>query len=103
MNPLSGDVRLATAATSRVIQISDTHLMRDAGGKLVGIDTDRSLAAVCRLIQQAQPIDALLLTGDLAGDEADQAYHRLATMLAPLGAPSFWLPGNQTSLQKQMK
>ena len=94
MNPLSGDVTLATAATSRVIQISDTHLMRDAGGKLVGIDTDRSLAAVCRLIQQAQPIDALLLTGDLAGDEADQAYHRLATMLAPLGAPSFWLPGN---------
>ena len=60
MNPLSGDVTLATAATSRVIQISDTHLMRDAGGKLVGIDTDRSLAAVCRLIQQAQPIDALL-------------------------------------------
>ena len=34
MNPLSGDVTLATAATSRVIQISDTHLM---GGRLIGV------------------------------------------------------------------
>jgi 3',5'-cyclic-AMP phosphodiesterase len=94
MNPLSGDVRLDTASVSRVIQLSDTHLMRERGGSLVGIDTDRSLAAVCRLIKQVLPVDALLVTGDLAGDEADQAYYRLSAMLTPLEAPSFWLPGN---------
>ena len=58
---------LNTAASSRVVQLSDTHLMRESGGQLVGIDTDRSLAAVCRLVAAQGPIDALLLSqnGDL--------------------------------------
>ena len=98
MNALSGVATLNTAATSRVVQLSDTHLMREPGGQLVGIDTDRSLAAVCRLVAALGPIDALLLTGDLAGDEAEEAYGRLDEALAPLGVPSFWLPGNHDAV-----
>ena len=98
MNALSGVATLETAASSRVVQLSDTHLMREAGGQLVGIDTDRSLAAVCRLVAAQGPIDALLLTGDLSGDEAEEAYGRLDEALAPLGVPSFWLPGNHDAV-----
>jgi len=98
MNALSGVATLNTAASSRVVQLSDTHLMREPGGQLVGIDTDRSLAAVCRLVATLGPIDALLLTGDLAGDEAEEAYGRLDEALAPLGVPSFWLPGNHDAV-----
>ena len=98
MSALSGVATLNTAASSRVVQLSDTHLMRESGGQLVGIDTDRSLAAVCRLVAAQGPIDALLLTGDLAGDEAEEAYGRLDEALAPLGAPSFWLPGNHDAV-----
>ena len=98
MNALSGVATLETAAASRVVQLSDTHLMREPGGQLVGIDTDRSLAAVCRLVAAQGPIDALLLTGDLAGDEAEEAYSRLEEALAPLGVPSFWLPGNHDAV-----
>ncbi len=98
MNALSGAATLETAASSRVVQLSDTHLMRELGGQLVGIDTDRSLAAVCRLVAAQGPIDALLLTGDLAGDEAGEAYGRLDEALAPLGVPSFWLPGNHDAV-----
>ena len=98
MNALSGVATLNTAASSRVVQLSDTHLMREPGGQLVGIDTDRSLAAVCRLVATLGPIDALLLTGDLAGDEAEDAYGRLDEALAPLGVPSFWLPGNHDAI-----
>ena len=58
MNPLSGVATLNTAATSRVAQLSDTHLMREPGGTLVGLDTDRSLAAVCRLLANQGQIDA---------------------------------------------
>jgi Icc protein len=94
MTDLSGEATLSTASVSRVIQLSDTHLMSDPGGTLVGIDTDRSLAAVCRLISRQPGIDALLLTGDLAGDEAESAYIRLRDRLATLDVPSFWLPGN---------
>ena len=98
MNALSGVATLETAATSRVVQLSDTHLMRELGGQLVGIDTDRSLAAVCRLVAAQGPVDALLLTGDLAGDEAEEAYGRLDEALAPLAVPSFWLPGNHDAV-----
>ena len=98
MKSLSGVATLNTAALSRVVQLSDTHLMREPGGQLVGIDTDRSLAAVCRLVATLGPIDTLLLTGDLAGDEAEEAYARLDAALAPLGVPSFWLPGNHDAV-----
>ncbi len=98
MSALSGVATLYTAASSRVVQLSDTHLMREPGGQLVGIDTDRSLAAVCRLVGAQGPIDALLLTGDLAGDQAEEAYGRLDEALAPLGVPSFWLPGNHDAV-----
>ena len=98
MSALSGVATLNTAASSRVVQLSDTHLMRESGGQLVGIDTDRSLAAVCRLVAAQVPIDALLLTGDLTGNEAEEAYGRLDEALAPLGVPSFWLPGNHDAV-----
>jgi hypothetical protein len=45
MTDLSGEATLSTAPVSRLIQLSDTHLMKDPGGKLVGIDTDQSFAA----------------------------------------------------------
>ena len=98
MSALSGVATLNTAASSRMVQLSDTHLMRESGGQLMGIDTDRSLAAVCRLVAAQSPIDALLLTGDLAGDESEEAYGRLHEALAPLGVPSFWLPGNHDAV-----
>ena len=63
--------------------------MASQGGTLLGLDTDRSLAAVCRLVASLAPIDALLLTGDLAGDEADSAYQRLDLAVSSLGVPSF--------------
>ena len=77
MNALNGLAVLDTADSSRIVQLSDTHLMQSQGGKLVGVDTDRSLEAVCRLVAELAPVDALLLTGDLAGDESEQAYQRL--------------------------
>ncbi len=101
MTDLSGEATLNAGPVCRVIQLSDTHLMRDPGGVLVGIDTDRSLAAVCRLIAQQSGIDALLLTGDLAGDESESAYSRLRDGLAALQVPSFWLPGNHDAPERR--
>ena len=98
MNALNGLAVLDTADSSRIVQLSDTHLMQSQGGKLVGVDTDRSLEAVCRIVAELAPVDALLLTGDLAGDESEEAYHRLQSALAPLGVPSFWLPGNHDAI-----
>jgi Icc protein len=98
MTPLSGETALITPGSARILQLSDTHLMAESGGRLVGIDTDQSLAAVCRLIAGQERVDALLLTGDLAGDESEKAYERLCTLIEPLGIPSFWLPGNHDAI-----
>ncbi len=98
MNALNGLAVMDTADSSRVVQPSDTHLMQSRGGKLVEVDTDRSLEVVCRLVADLTSVDALLLTGDLAGDESEEAYHRLQATLAPLDVPSVWLPGNHDAL-----
>ena len=89
MNALSGVATLNTAASSRVVQLSDTHLMCEPGGQLLGVDTDRSLAAVCRLVAAHGPIDALLLTGDLAGDEAEDAYGPVGRGVSAAGGTQF--------------
>ena len=79
----------------RLVQITDTHLKREPGGKLVGMDTDHSLTHVIHLVQseRAQP-DLVLGTGDISDHGSEAAYLRAADFFARLGAPVAWLPGN---------
>ena len=92
---LRGDRVLPNDETLTLLQVTDTHLMGHAGGKLLNVDTDASLDAVLELIAESdlQP-DALLVTGDISGDGEAPAYGRLAQALSAVPAPSFWLPGN---------
>lgn len=79
----------------RVLQLTDTHLCGEAGGTLLGMDTDHSLQAVINLALAEQPTTDLVLgTGDLADNGAPQAYARLHTYFAQFPCDSFWLPGN---------
>ena len=92
---LRGDCLLKNSGTLTLVQVTDAHLMAEEGGRLLNVDTDDSLAAVIELViaHTATP-DALLITGDIAGDGASNAYQRLALALNAIPAPSFWLPGN---------
>jgi len=82
----------------RIVQLTDTHLCREAGGELLGMDTDHSLAAVIELARSEHPkVDLLLCTGDLADKGAASAYRRLRESIRPFACPSFWLPGNHDS------
>jgi Icc protein len=97
---LQGEREISSGDVIRLLQITDTHLMADVGGRLLNVDTDASLAAVVRLAAQLPRADALLITGDIAGEGAVGAYHRLDSALQPLDAPSFWLPGNHDDALK---
>ncbi|MCB1698963.1 MAG: metallophosphoesterase, partial [Halioglobus sp.] len=67
-----------TGGTVRVVQLTDTHLCHSRGGKLLGVDTDRSLQAVIDLVKSERPaVDLLLATGDLSDQGAPDAYVRL--------------------------
>lgn len=81
--------------TIRLVQLTDTHLCHARGGKLLGVDTDRSLQAVIDLVKSERPaVDLLLATGDLSDQGAPAAYVRLQDYFDQLTSNHFWLPGN---------
>ena len=84
----------------RLVQITDTHLGREPGGTLLGMDTDFSLQQVLRRIKaERDGIDLVLGTADIADSGSESAYRRAADYFAELGAPALWLPGNHDLLE----
>ncbi|TAH25774.1 MAG: 3',5'-cyclic-AMP phosphodiesterase [Oscillatoriales cyanobacterium] len=82
-----------------VAQITDTHLFAECDRQWKGISTTRTLLAVLDRLQQIQPPpDLLLLTGDLSQDETPKSYQRLISLIAPLGIPAYWIPGNHDNI-----
>lgn len=79
----------------RVLQLTDPHLMADAAGELLGINTRASLDAVVAVVKQEgfEP-DLILATGDLAQDGSDAAYQAFAQRLAKFDCPAIWMAGN---------
>lgn len=82
-----------------IAHLSDPHLL--AGGRpLYGAaDTVRTLAhGLERLVSSAQPIEAIVVTGDLADLGEPDAYRRLRAEVDPvaaqLGARMVWVMGN---------
>ena len=79
----------------QVVQITDTHLKKTPGGKLVGMDTDHSLSHVISLVKAERgPVDLVLGTGDISDHGSEEAYQRAQAFFAELGAPAAWLVGN---------
>lgn len=78
-----------------VLQLSDPHLLADPDARLRGVPTQVTLAQVLALARARYPvIDRIVLTGDLAHDEAPATYHALRALLGPHAALSRPLPGN---------
>jgi len=90
----------AGGAVINLLQITDSHLTKDAEGELLGVNTRESLRAVLGLVKaniaernHAQP-DCILATGDLAQDASPEAYHCFKSQIDDFGCPSNWFPGN---------
>ncbi|MCC3409817.1 MAG: 3',5'-cyclic-AMP phosphodiesterase [Microcoleus sp. PH2017_10_PVI_O_A] len=90
---------MTPASPLKVAQITDTHLFAELDRQWKGISTTRTLQAVLDRLQQIQPPpDLLLLTGDLSQDETPESYQRLVSLIAPLGIPAYWIPGNHDNI-----
>jgi Icc protein len=82
-------------APLRIIQISDTHLFSNPDKTLVGVPTQKSLAAVLDVIKRkAGQFDMMIHSGDLAQDYAPSSYTCLAEMLSDFNVPVYCIPGN---------
>lgn len=78
-----------------VLQLSDPHLLAEPGARLRGVPTRQTLADVLALaLARHSRIDHIVLTGDLAHDEAPATYEALRSVLGPLGERAHPLPGN---------
>jgi Icc protein len=85
----------ATADVVRLVQITDTHLCRQRGGTLLGLDTDFSLNHVIELVlARHTELDMALATGDISDNGSEQAYERAGDYFDRLPAEVFWLAGN---------
>jgi Icc protein len=88
-----------TDSSVLLVQLSDSHLFAEAGGKLLGMDTCDSLRQVIEQMQQEQPdIDLILATGDLSQDGSQASYERFRSLTDSLGAPVRWLAGNHDEM-----
>ena len=88
-------VRDATHPSIRIVQLSDCHLFKSTEGKLLGLNTEQSLALVMDLIQDQQhAIDLVLATGDLSQDGTSESYARFHQWMEAFSSPVYWLPGN---------
>ena len=78
-----------------VLQLSDPHLLAEPDARLRGVPTWQTLADVLALARARHGvIDRIVLTGDLAHDEAPATYRGLHSALGPLAARAHALPGN---------
>lgn len=78
-----------------LVQLSDTHLYADAGGRLLGVNTRDSLAQVLALLDtEGLGGHDLVVSGDLVHDESAEGYRRLGQMLNGDRRQLYFLPGN---------
>jgi len=86
--------------TTRIAQLTDLHLYGDPDGRLGGVPTQATFRDVLGDLQaRADPPDYLVLTGDLAHDEAPGTYAWLREMLAPWAGRYRLVPGNHDDRQ----
>jgi 3',5'-cyclic-AMP phosphodiesterase len=82
-----------------VLQLTDTHLLREAKQEMLGINTEKYFLKV---MQQAFALnrhyDLMMITGDLTQNPCEESYQRLYYYLTPLALPVICLPGNHDNI-----
>jgi Icc protein len=79
----------------KVLQVTDTHLYADDGGRLLGVNTlDSFRSVIDTFLETGWQPDLILATGDLVHDATPRGYRQLAKLLDHFGVPVYCLPGN---------
>ena len=81
-----------------ILQLSDTHIVRE--GHLVSgrLDTAGSMARIVARIEEMHdriaPVDAVVVSGDVSDDGSPESYECFLSVMAPLDVPLYVIPGN---------
>ena len=85
---------MAALKDVKFIQISDSHLLKSSGQRLIGVDTEASLRAVVDLVSDEENVTGILATGDISQDRSEESYRRFSAITQRPGVPVYWIPGN---------
>lgn len=89
----------SSAQPLAVLQLSDTHLLRESHQEMLGINTEKYFLKVMEhAFAQNRHYDLMLITGDLTQNPCEGSYERLLGYLKPLALPVICLPGNHDNL-----
>jgi Icc protein len=85
-----------SARPLRLLHVTDPHLFEHEGGEIYGVTTAASFRGViaAALDPPPGPVDAVLVTGDIAEDGARGTYERFGAEMSRLGLPVLCIPGN---------
>jgi Icc protein len=85
-----------TSRPLRLLHLTDPHLFADEAGEIYGVRTAATFAAALQrgLMIAPGPLDAVLVTGDIAEDGESATYERFRGDMAALELPVLCLPGN---------
>ncbi len=75
------------------LHISDLHILAEEERRQHGADTAAILRQAIPMMNALRP-DFIVACGDLVGDESEESYRRLQTLLQPVEAPIHFLMGN---------
>ena len=85
-----------SARPLRLLHVTDLHLFEDETGEIYGVRTAASFRAVIAAAfgSSPGPVDAVLVTGDIAEDGERGTYERFRAEMSHLGVPVLCIPGN---------
>ena len=85
---------------TRVVQISDLHVLSEPGAQLGNVDTTVSLVRVLKDIVKLSPrVDLIVASGDLVDDGSVEAYQRLQGLFKEIQCPVYVLAGNHDNTE----
>ena len=79
-----------------LLHLSDPHLFADESREFYGVNTQATFRATLAraLASPPGPIDAILVTGDIADDGCRPTYERFFSLMSGHGVPVLCTPGN---------
>jgi 3',5'-cyclic-AMP phosphodiesterase len=82
----------------KLLHITDTHILATPEQRLLGVDTAHYFREVVRTAFNTNPIDAVVMTGDLAQDPCLASYQYIRNIMTAYPAPCVCLPGNHDDM-----
>ncbi|MDG2406233.1 MAG: metallophosphoesterase [Paracoccaceae bacterium] len=83
---------------TKILQISDTHLVKKGGFVSGCLDTTNPLKRLTVRISELQlevgSLDAIIVSGDISDDDTPESYERFKSILSSLKLPIYCVSGN---------